>query len=179
MAKEEDAQRIAKNYVRRLARNITIRQAILTGSRATGSYLEDSDVDLIIVSDDFSKMLLPERLKYLQKQWTSRIPLEAFGYTVSEFRTLQRKSTYVKEAIRNGIMLEPGPSTVGLAGSGKKRANVSEMKRLLDRMRAEDNDQNVDELAGSLLKRKKAGNEPLVLHPNQTSTKIVASGRHR
>src|SRR5690242_5428124 len=107
MAKEEDAQRIAQDYVRRLARDITIRQAILTGSRATGSYMEDSDVDLIIVSDDFSKMRLPERLRYLQKQWKSRIPLEAFGYTVDEFRTLQRKSTYVKEAIRTGIMLKP------------------------------------------------------------------------
>src|SRR2546427_4969350 len=74
MAKEEDAQRIAKNYVRRLARDITVRQAILTGSRATGSYLEDSDVDLVIVSDDFSKMQLPERLRYLQKQWKSKIP---------------------------------------------------------------------------------------------------------
>ena len=105
MAKEEDAQRLAKNYVRRLARNITVRQAILTGSRATGSYLEDSDVDLIIVSDDFSKMKLPERLKYLQKQWKSKIPLEAFGYTLNEFATLRRKSTYVKEAVRTGIAL--------------------------------------------------------------------------
>ena len=110
MAKEGDAQRIAKNYVRKLARDITVRRAILTGSRATGSYLEDSDVDLIIVSDDFSKMPLPDRLRYLQKQWTSRLPLEAFGYTVDEFRLLQRKSTYVKEAVRNGIVLvgEPG-----------------------------------------------------------------------
>ncbi len=105
MAKEEDAQRIAKNYVRRLARNITVRQAILTGSRATGSYLEDSDVDLIVVSDDFSKMQLPERLRYLQRQWKSKIPLEAFGYTVNEFATLRRKSTYVKEAVRTGIVL--------------------------------------------------------------------------
>ena len=105
MAKEEDAQRIARNYVRRLARDITVRQAILTGSRATGSYLDDSDVDMIIVSDDFQKMPLPERLKYLQKQWKSRIPLEAFGYTTQEFRTLQRKSTYVKEAVRTGIVL--------------------------------------------------------------------------
>ncbi len=138
MAREDDAQRIAKNYVRRLSRNITVQQAILTGSRATGSYLEDSDVDLIIVSDDFSKMPLPERLKYLQKQWKSRIPLEAFGYTVNEFRMLQRKSTYVKEAIRTGIVLGPGLTTAGLAGSGKNKANVIEMKRLLDRMRAED-----------------------------------------
>ena len=105
MANEEDAQRIAKNYVRRLARDITIHQAILTGSRAKGSYLEDSDVDLIIVSDDFTKMQLPERLRYLQKQWKSKIPLEAFGYTINEFRSLQRKSTYVKEAVRTGIPL--------------------------------------------------------------------------
>ncbi len=141
MAKEEDAQRIAKNYVRRLARSITVRQAILTGSRATGSYLEDSDVDLIIVSDDFSKMKLPERLKYLQKQWKSKIPLEAFGYTVNEFATLRRKSTYVKEAVRtgialldsrgrigNGILLKPGLTTADLAGSGKKHSSVTEMK---------------------------------------------------
>src|SRR2546426_10458506 len=98
MAKEENAQRISKNYVRRLARNITIHQAILTGSRATGSYLEDSDLDLIIASDDFSKMQLPERLRYRQKQWKSKILLEACGYTINERRSLQRKRTYVKGA---------------------------------------------------------------------------------
>src|SRR5713101_9701054 len=116
--------RMVKNYVRILDRKINVRKAILTGSRATGSYLEDSDVDLIIVSDDFSKMQLPERLRYLQKQWTSKIPLEAFGYTVNEFATLRRKSTYVKEAVRTGIMLKPGLTTVDLAGSGKKHASV-------------------------------------------------------
>ena len=110
MAKEENVQRIAKNYVRRLARDITIHQAFLTGSRAKGSYLEDSDVDLIIVSNDFSKMQLPERLRYLQNQWKSKIPLEAFGYTVNEFASLRRKSTYVKEAVRTGIVLLDGPA---------------------------------------------------------------------
>ena len=138
MAKQADAMRMVKNYVRILDRKINVRKAILTGSRATGSYLEDSDVDLIIVSDDFSKMQLPERLRYLQKQWKSKIPLEAFGYTVNEFATLRRKSTYVKEAIRTGIMLKPGLTTVDLAGSGKKHASVTGMKRFLDRMRAED-----------------------------------------
>ncbi len=37
-----------------------------------------------------------------------------------------------------GILLRPGPSTADLAGSGSKHASVSEMKRLLDRMREED-----------------------------------------
>lgn len=105
MATEESVQRIAKSYVNRLARNIKIRRAILTGSWATGTYMEDSDVDIIIVSDDFAEMLLPQRLQYLQREWKSRIPLEAFGYTESEFRSLSKKSTYVNDAIRNGMIL--------------------------------------------------------------------------
>jgi AbrB family looped-hinge helix DNA binding protein len=38
----------------------------------------------------------------------------------------------------NGILLKPEQTTVDLAGSGSKKARVSEMKHLLDRMRAED-----------------------------------------
>jgi AbrB family looped-hinge helix DNA binding protein len=38
----------------------------------------------------------------------------------------------------SGILLKPEQTTADLAGSGAKKARVSEMKRLLDRMRAED-----------------------------------------
>jgi uncharacterized protein len=106
MAKETDVKRITRQYLQRLARSITVNKAILTGSWATGSYLEDSDVDLIIVSDDFSKMPIADRLSYLQKKWNSRIPLEAFGYTIDEFRKLKRTSTFVKDAVRTGRVLE-------------------------------------------------------------------------
>jgi predicted nucleotidyltransferase len=105
MAKETDVQRITRQYLQRLARSITVNKAILTGSWATGTYLEDSDVDLIIVSDDFSKMPIEDRLSYLQKKWKSRIPLEAFGYTVNEFRKLRRTSTFVKDAVSRGRVL--------------------------------------------------------------------------
>lgn len=60
-------------------------------------------MDMIIVSDDFAGMSLPERLRYLQREWKSRIPLEAFGYTETEFRNFTKRSIYVKDAIRNGI----------------------------------------------------------------------------
>src|SRR3989442_7346002 len=121
MAKETDIQRITRRYLQRLARSITVNKAILTGSWATGTYLEDSDVDLIIVSDDFSKMPIADRLSYLQKKWKSRIPLEAFGYTVNEFRKLRRTSTFVKDAVRKGRVLtensQPRPS-----GQRKRRS---------------------------------------------------------
>lgn len=119
MARETDIQSITKRYIQRLARSITVNKAILTGSWATGRYLEDSDVDLIIVSDDFAKMPISERLSYLQKNWRNRIPLEAFGYTVEEFRKLRQRSTYVKDAVRNGVVLAN-------SGSGHPKRNRSE-----------------------------------------------------
>ncbi len=107
MATEKRVQRIVREYVSRLARNIAVKQAILTGSWARGSYLEDSDVDLIVVSDDFERMDLPERLVYLQKSWTDKLALEAFGYTTSEFRRLRRNSSYVRDAVQHGIPIGP------------------------------------------------------------------------
>ncbi len=105
MATEEEVQRITREYVKRLGRGIRVQKAILTGSWARGSYLEDSDVDLLVVSDDFAGMELPSRLVLLQKHWKSRLPLEAFGYTTSEFHSLTRKSGYVRDAVRNGVTL--------------------------------------------------------------------------
>ena len=134
MTKETDIKRITRRYIQRLARNITVNKAILTGSRARGTYLEDSDVDLIIISNDFSAMPFPERLGYLQKEWKNRIPLEAFGYTVEEFQKLRRRSTYVRDAIRDGIVLvETGYERPKRSGFGSARGigpftNNDEMK---------------------------------------------------
>jgi len=102
---ESHVREVAEKYIGQLSRRLSIRQAYLTGSWARGTYLEDSDVDLIIVSDDFEKMGLPDRLVYLQKSWKNNIPLEAFGYTTREFQRLRKQSTYVKDAVRHGVPL--------------------------------------------------------------------------
>src|SRR5713101_4970862 len=102
---ESHVREVAEKYIGQLSRRLSIRQAYLTGSWARRSYLEDSDVDLIIVSDDFEKMGLPDRLVYLQKSWKNKIPLEAFGYTTREFQRLRKQSTYVKDAVRHGVPL--------------------------------------------------------------------------
>ena len=107
MVTQQYVQKIARGYVEQLGRKIRVQEAILTGSWAKGSYLEDSDVDLLIVSDDFSRTSLPERLVYLQKSWRNRLPLEAFGYTTKEFRELRRNSSFVRDAVRYGIRI-PG-----------------------------------------------------------------------
>ena len=106
---ESHVREVAEKYIGQLSRRLSIRQAYLTGSWARGTYLEDSDVDLIIVSDDFEKMGLPDRLVYLQKSWKNKIPLEAFGYTTREFQRLRKQSTYVKDAVQHGVSLTSSP----------------------------------------------------------------------
>ncbi len=53
MPTKRGIQRLVKQYVKKLGLNITVKKAILSGSWATGRQREDSDVDLIIISDDF------------------------------------------------------------------------------------------------------------------------------
>ena len=113
MVTREYVQKIARGYVEQLGREIRVQEAILTGSWAKGSYLEDSDVDLLIVSDDFSRMSLPERLVYLQKGWRNKLPLEALGYTTREFRVLRKNSTFVRDAVRFGIRIPGAPAKRG------------------------------------------------------------------
>jgi len=129
-------QRIVKQYVKKLGLSITVNNAILTGSWATGRHREDSDVDLIIISEDFLKMPFSERLSYLHKKWTNKIQLEAFGYTIDEFRQMRQRSTYVRDAVRNGLVLDESGSWHTKRGFGSVRG--SGHFRQHDEMRGDD-----------------------------------------
>jgi predicted nucleotidyltransferase len=72
---------------------ITPQQIILFGSYATGTPREDSDIDLIVIADDFSCMNLRERLELLGIA-AGRVfePIEALGYTKEELEEGKNES---------------------------------------------------------------------------------------
>jgi len=72
---------------------------ILYGSFAKGSPREDSDIDLIVVSEDFKKMNIRERLEILGLA-AGRVfePIEAIGYTAEEIRDI--KGTFLEEVLQ-------------------------------------------------------------------------------
>ena len=73
---------------------------ILYGSFAKGSPREDSDIDLLVISDDFKNMNIRERLETLGLA-AGRVfePIEAIGYSSEELRDI--KGTFLEEILRN------------------------------------------------------------------------------
>ncbi|HLA04865.1 MAG TPA: nucleotidyltransferase domain-containing protein [Syntrophales bacterium] len=74
---------------------------ILFGSYAGGAPREDSDIDLIVISDDFRRMNLRERLELLGIA-AGRIlePIEALGYTQEELES-REKETFLEAILKS------------------------------------------------------------------------------
>lgn len=77
--------------------------AILYGSFAKGKPKKDSDIDLVIVSKDFRKMNLRERLEVLGIAAVRIMqPIEARGYTPEEMN-VKRPASFLEEILATGV----------------------------------------------------------------------------
>lgn len=88
-----------------MALGINVERVILYGSYASGNQREDSDIDLVIISKDFRKMNLRERLEVLGIA-AARImePVEAKGYTPEEIQITQEAS-FLREVLEMGVSI--------------------------------------------------------------------------
>ncbi|MDH5810957.1 MAG: nucleotidyltransferase domain-containing protein [Candidatus Verstraetearchaeota archaeon] len=93
--------------IRRYLKNLPIKVnfAIIFGSTVYGERLKDSDIDLIVVSEDFKQMPFEERVMLLQKNWKHKVMLEAFGFTLEELERLKNKSIVIQEALEKGKVI--------------------------------------------------------------------------
>ena len=83
-----------KQYLNKLKRKLPFEEVILFGSFAEGKAREDSDVDLIILSDKFSQMTDDERLRVLYRQSVGfPYNLHVYGLTAKEFQSASPLTT--------------------------------------------------------------------------------------
>ncbi len=94
-----------RKFIDKVAREYKIHEAIFFGSRARGDYLEHSDVDLIVVSDDFEGVFFPDRSTVMYKFWDGGLPLEVLCYTVKEFEKKKQMIGLVQDAAKEGISI--------------------------------------------------------------------------
>lgn len=99
-----DFTAIARRLVARLAREgVAVERIILYGSQARGTASADSDVDLVVISRDFSRFEPFERLEFLSRiAWTFDEPLEIVGYTPDEVKGRETKSIFWDEIRATG-----------------------------------------------------------------------------
>jgi predicted nucleotidyltransferase len=86
---------------------IQVTEIFLYGSHARGEATEGSDIDLIVVSPDFNKYCLRERLELLGVA-AARIfePVQAYGFTPGEIQE-QRVDTFWGEILKKKSILSP------------------------------------------------------------------------
>lgn len=105
MGEKEYIKKGIKEFVKELGKDFKIDAIIFFGSRAKGNYKEYSDIDLIIVSDDFKGMNFFERVAKMYDYWKLDFPVDFLCYTKEEFDTLKRKISIVKMALDEGVIV--------------------------------------------------------------------------
>lgn len=73
------------------------------GSRARGDYLEESDINLIVVSNKFKGVPFRERMIQAYGMWDKKEDLEQICYTPEEFKVKKKEIGIIREAVKEGI----------------------------------------------------------------------------
>jgi len=92
-----------KQFKDKIGKNYRIEKVILFGSRLTGKIDESSDVDLIIVGEEFRDKGVLKRSPPLYLEWDLEYPADFLCYTPEEFEARKKRIGIVKEAVENGI----------------------------------------------------------------------------
>lgn len=83
--------------------NISLSKAILFGSYSRNTYNEFSDIDIALVSPDFSGNPYYDNEKIRESKFNSSYDIEAHTFTEDEFNS---GNPFIKEILKNGIVLQ-------------------------------------------------------------------------
>lgn len=106
---EETIEKVKKE-LRRISEeeDISIDQAIVFGSRAREDYTEKSDVDIVLISEDFREVPGARRSREFYLEWNyEKLPEPEFiCYTPEEFEEKASKDGFIaKTASEEGITI--------------------------------------------------------------------------
>jgi predicted nucleotidyltransferase len=83
---DKEITHLIKEYQQKLeSSGVRVKKIIIYGSHASGKSGKDSDIDLVVISDDFKNMDLWERLCLLGRARIGiKRPMEILGFTEEE-----------------------------------------------------------------------------------------------
>lgn len=94
-----------KKLKKKFSKVFSIDKMFLFGSRARGEELLSSDVDVIVVSDDFCNVPFRERPDFFLDNWFLPVDLEVFCYSLEEFKRKKKEIGLVQTAVKDAKMI--------------------------------------------------------------------------
>ena len=101
----ERRKRELVRFLKRLKRELGVVEVYIFGSRAYGNPLLESDLDMIVVSEEFGKRSFIENMELLSRMWDGSFTVEMFPYTPEQLRKYAERKTVVSEALKKGIRI--------------------------------------------------------------------------
>lgn len=101
-------KKIVNHYIENLRKKIGVRAVLLFGSFAWGAPTKHSDIDLVVISPNFSKKNFDQRLDLLadaRDKTSLQIAMDVVGYTPEEFDTIEQHSAIMAQAKKKGKWL--------------------------------------------------------------------------
>ncbi len=92
-------------FVRRVREAYPDAEVYLFGSYARGTWLEDSDVDVVVVSRGFRGLEFHERGALLRRLADPSIPFTILAYTPEELEEAKRRSVAIQDAAEYWVKL--------------------------------------------------------------------------
>ena len=97
----KEINEIIQKYVKKVCENYQIKAIILFGSYAKGTEHEDSDIDIAIITDDFSNDIFDEELNLKKLRWEIDLRIEPHLIRIEDYEKIS--TPFVKEVIDTGI----------------------------------------------------------------------------
>jgi len=98
----------AEEFLKRISRKYRLKKAIVFGSSVKGNFGEDSDIDLIVINDEFEGVSPLKRPVRLYLEWDLDYPVDFICYTTEEFEKLSKRPSLVRGALKEERVVELG-----------------------------------------------------------------------
>ncbi len=80
-------------------------EVYLFGSYARGDWIEDSDLDLVVVSPYFKGLTIGERYVIVRELLPKDVGVEMLLYTPEEFERVKKRSVVIQDAMEYWVRL--------------------------------------------------------------------------
>ena len=101
----ERVRRILQELPGRVRERLGEAEVYLFGSYARGDWLEDSDIDLVVVSPAFRGRSLGKRYRLVRELLPHDVSVEVLAYTPEEFEKALERSSLLREASKYWVRL--------------------------------------------------------------------------